>query len=271
MVGHVIAAAVAREHRSRRGRGRGDGLRHAAGHHGDEHRAQGRDARRASGDGRRHHHRSQCASGLQAIAVAARSVMFDGVEVAVGGGGEFDQPGAERPHEQVSCGRSRTAGDEGRHVHRDAGYGRNRRRSATRSPATSGRIQPRMPAPHRGGAAGRPLQRRMAPIKTKMAVIGQGDQAVSYKQMTLSADEGPRPETTAEGLASVKPVSRAGYDHRAATPASSRTAQRLRHHERQARRQEGPEATRHLPRLRRGGLSSPTKWASVRSAAFRGC
>src|SRR5258707_1798929 len=30
----------------------------------------------------------QCASRLQAIALAARSVIFDGVEVAVGGGGE---------------------------------------------------------------------------------------------------------------------------------------------------------------------------------------
>src|ERR1700680_1746264 len=30
----------------------------------------------------------QCASGLQAIALAARSVMFDGGEIAVGGGGE---------------------------------------------------------------------------------------------------------------------------------------------------------------------------------------
>ena len=31
----------------------------------------------------------QCASGLQAIALAARSVIFDGVEIAVGGGGEL--------------------------------------------------------------------------------------------------------------------------------------------------------------------------------------
>ena len=29
----------------------------------------------------------QCASGLQAIAVAARSVIHDGVQIAVGGGG----------------------------------------------------------------------------------------------------------------------------------------------------------------------------------------
>src|SRR5260221_1534141 len=35
----------------------------------------------------------QCASGLQAIALAARSVIFDGVEVAVGGGGGSLSPG----------------------------------------------------------------------------------------------------------------------------------------------------------------------------------
>ena len=44
-------------HRAWRGRGRGDGLRHAAGHHGDERRPQGRDPRRPAGHGRRHHHR----------------------------------------------------------------------------------------------------------------------------------------------------------------------------------------------------------------------
>ena len=54
----------------------------------------------------------QCASGLQAIAVAARSVIFDGVKVAVAGGIEFDQSRTERAHEQVSCGRRRTHGDE---------------------------------------------------------------------------------------------------------------------------------------------------------------
>ena len=35
-----------------------------------------------------------CASGLEAIAHAARRVILDGVPVAVGGGVEFDQPGA---------------------------------------------------------------------------------------------------------------------------------------------------------------------------------
>src|SRR5258705_5139995 len=39
----------------------------------------------------------QCASGLQAIALAARSVLFDGVEVAIGGGGETIRLGPENP------------------------------------------------------------------------------------------------------------------------------------------------------------------------------
>jgi acetyl-CoA C-acetyltransferase/acetyl-CoA acyltransferase len=34
---------------------------------------------------------------------------------------------------------------------------------------------------------------------------------VSYQQVTLSTDEGPRPETTAEGLAAVKPAKGPGF------------------------------------------------------------
>ena len=85
----------------------------------------------------------QCASGLQAIAVAARSVMHDGIEIAIGGGIEFDQPGPERAHEPLPCRRRRVDGDEGRkctcrcwtppksspHVTRSAATGRTNTRS----------------------------------------------------------------------------------------------------------------------------------------------
>jgi len=46
----------------------------------------------------------------------------------------------------------------------------------------------------------------IAPIATKMAVVDKNTKEVSYKDITLSQDEGPRPETTAEGLAGLKPV-----------------------------------------------------------------
>ena len=39
-----------------------------------------------------------------------------------------------------------------------------------------------------------------------MAVVDKNTKEVSYKDITLSQDEGPRPETTAEGLAGLKPV-----------------------------------------------------------------
>src|SRR5258708_11580827 len=51
----------------------------------------------------------------------------------------------------------------------------------------------------------------LAPIKTTMAVTDKATGAVSYKQVTLSTDEGPRPDTTAEGLASVKPAKGPGF------------------------------------------------------------
>ena len=68
----------------------------------------------------------QCASGLQAIALAARSVIFDGVEIAVGGGGEFDQPGAERACQQLSRPGSGAAEDQGRSLHADDRHRRSR-------------------------------------------------------------------------------------------------------------------------------------------------
>ena len=46
----------------------------------------------------------------------------------------------------------------------------------------------------------------IVPITTKMAVVDKATKEVSYKQVTLSQDEGPRPDTTAAGLASIKPV-----------------------------------------------------------------
>src|SRR5258705_9609329 len=46
----------------------------------------------------------------------------------------------------------------------------------------------------------------IVPFKTKMAVMDKGTKQVSLREITLTKDEGPRPETTAEGLASIKPV-----------------------------------------------------------------
>jgi acetyl-CoA C-acetyltransferase len=46
----------------------------------------------------------------------------------------------------------------------------------------------------------------LVPIATKMAVIDKATNQVSLRDVTLAQDEGPRPDTTAEGLAKIKPV-----------------------------------------------------------------
>ncbi len=43
----------------------------------------------------------QCASGLMAIATAAKQIIHDGMTIAVGGGVEFDLAGAERQAQRV--------------------------------------------------------------------------------------------------------------------------------------------------------------------------
>src|SRR3984885_15953001 len=46
----------------------------------------------------------------------------------------------------------------------------------------------------------------IVPITTRMAVASKDSSEVTYQQVTLTKDEGPRPDTTAESLAKIKPV-----------------------------------------------------------------
>ncbi|MBN9067508.1 MAG: acetyl-CoA C-acyltransferase, partial [Rhizobiales bacterium] len=57
--------------------------------------------------------------------------------------------------------------------------------------------------------AGR-FEREIAPIDVTMAVVDKVTKEISHKKVTLAHDEGPRPDTTAEGLASLKPVREGG-------------------------------------------------------------
>jgi acetyl-CoA acetyltransferase family protein len=51
----------------------------------------------------------------------------------------------------------------------------------------------------------------IAPITTTMGVADKATGAVSFKEITLAQDEGPRPDTSAEGLASLKAVRGDGF------------------------------------------------------------
>jgi acetyl-CoA C-acetyltransferase len=148
----------------------------------------------------------QCASGLQAIAVAARSVMLDGVGIALGGGIESislvqndhmnrfhmvdDDLMAMRPEMYMSMLETAEVVAERYHINRE------------RQDEYSLECQRRVGAALQGGR----FKDEIIPITTKMAVVDKDTKEVSYQTVTLSNDEGPRPDTTAEGLAKVKPV-----------------------------------------------------------------
>ena len=157
----------------------------------------------------------QCASGLMAIATAAKQVLHDGQTIAVGGGLESislvqnqtmnlhrlrDPALIERvPHIYMSMletaevvaaryGVSREAQDE----------------YALRSQQRTASAQ----------AAGR-LDAEIAPMTTTMQVVDKATGQASAKEVTLSMDEGNRPDTTLEGLSALKPVFGGGEEIKA--------------------------------------------------------
>src|SRR5271168_1419198 len=148
----------------------------------------------------------QCASGLQAIAVAARSVVFDGVEIAIGGGIEsislvqndhmnkfhaVDQDlMAMKPEMYMSMLETAEVVAERYRIGRD------------RQDEYSLECQRRTAAALQGGR----FNDEIVPFATKMAVTDKETNQISLREITVTKDEGPRPETTAEGLASIKPV-----------------------------------------------------------------
>jgi len=148
----------------------------------------------------------QCASGLQSIALAARSVMLDGVEVAVAGGVESislvqnehmnkyhavdDELMAMKPEIYMSMLETAEVVAERYKISRAAQdeYGLESQRR------TAAAIQ--------GGR----FNDEIVPFATRMVVTDKETKAVSLQDVTIAKDEGPRPDSTAEGLAKIKPV-----------------------------------------------------------------
>ncbi|WP_374516335.1 acetyl-CoA C-acyltransferase [Brevundimonas sp.] len=148
----------------------------------------------------------QCASGLMAIATAAKQVIHDGQVVAVGGGLEsislvqnqnmnlfrLHDPELKALHPHVYMSMLETA----EVVAERYGIGREAQDEyALQSQQRTAQAQ----------ADGR-LDAEIVPMTTTMQVLDKATGQASAKQVTLAKDEGNRPETTLEGLSSLKPV-----------------------------------------------------------------
>jgi acetyl-CoA C-acetyltransferase len=146
----------------------------------------------------------QCASGLMSVAIAARQIIVDGMRICLAGGVESislvqtDKLRIDQDPELVALAPAiympmlETAEVVARR------YGISRERMD----AYAVESQRRTAAAQAAGA----FDDEIVPVTARMAVTDKATGAIDYRDVTLTRDEGNRPETTAEGLAALKPV-----------------------------------------------------------------
>jgi acetyl-CoA C-acetyltransferase len=152
----------------------------------------------------------QCASGLMAIATAAKEIVIDGLAVAVGGGVEsislvqnehmnrfrLQDPDLVQRVPAIYMSMLETAETVA------ARYGISREAQD----AYALQSQQRTAAAQ---AEGR-VSQEIAPLTTSMTVTDKATGATSRREVTLSQDEGNRPQTRLEDLSGLKPVFKDG-------------------------------------------------------------
>ena len=149
----------------------------------------------------------QCASGLMAIATAAKQVMVDGMDVVVAGGQEnisaLNSPFIEWAYKE----RDENVIRRAEHMYMamlQTAEVVSIKYAITRESQDEYSLQSQQRTAA-AKAAGK-FDDEIVPIATTMKLVDKATGAVSYKEVTLSADEGNRPDTTLEGLAGLKPV-----------------------------------------------------------------
>ncbi len=152
----------------------------------------------------------QCASGMMAIATAAKQIIDDDMQIAIGGGlesislvqtKEMNLSRAQDPHLMTHTpGLYMSMLETAELV--AARY--NVSREAQDEYAL--RSQQRTAAAQQAGA----FDQEIAPMAATMLVQDRNTGEISKKAVTLSKDEGNRPETNLEGLSSLKPVFKDG-------------------------------------------------------------
>ena len=148
----------------------------------------------------------QCASGLMAIATAAKQVIHDNVPVAVGGGLESISL-VQNEHMNTFRARDEWLMKNKPDIYMamiDTAEVVAKRYGISREvqDAYALESQKRTAAAQ---AAGK-FDAEIVPMPTKMAVVDKETKEVSYKDVTLTKDEGNRADTKLEGLAALQPV-----------------------------------------------------------------
>ncbi len=149
----------------------------------------------------------QCASGLMAIATAAKQIIVDGMDIVVGGGQENISALNTPYNDWVAREKDDNVIRYAEHaympmLHTAEFVARKYGVSREAQDAYAFLSQQRTAAAQQAGY----FDAEIAPITATMAVVDKQTQETSHREVTLSQDEGNRPETTLEGLASLKTI-----------------------------------------------------------------
>lgn len=154
----------------------------------------------------------QCSSGLMAVATAAKQIMVDGQEIAIGGGVESvsllqnehlnryrqQDPWLVEHRRDIYIAMLETA----EIVAKTYGVSREAQ------DAYSLQSQQRHAAAHTAGR----FADEIVPLASVMKLTDKATGEVTSRAMTLDRDEGPRADTTLEGLSALKPVFKGGQE-----------------------------------------------------------
>ncbi len=150
----------------------------------------------------------QCASGLMAIATAAKQIIVDGMQVTVGGGQDSIS--------MVQTNKMRVDPDMGLMAMVPNVYmpmidtaevvAKRYNISRDRQDEYSFRSQMRTAAAQLAGK----FDDEIVPLDAKMGMANKETGEITFHDVTLSKDEGNRPETTLAGLVGLKPVREGG-------------------------------------------------------------
>lgn len=148
----------------------------------------------------------QCASGLMAIATAAKEVIVDGTDVVVAGGQEDISAVQTKDFSWVMENADPAAIAQASHTYmamlQTAEFVAKRYEITREQDAYALESQRRMGAVQEAGRFADGIVR----FQTTMRVIDKAKCTSAQRQVILDRDGGNRPDTTLEGLASLKPV-----------------------------------------------------------------
>ena len=153
----------------------------------------------------------QCSSGMMAIALAAKTVICDNVDIMVGGGLESISL-VQNEHQNVY--RAADPRLMERHPHIlmpmiDTAEVVAKRYNIGREAQDEYALQSQQRTAA-GQAAGR-FDHEIVPLPSNMGIMDRETKEISFHDVTLDKDEGNRPTTTIEGLAGLNPVRENGF------------------------------------------------------------